>query len=43
MLAEPFKPQAGLEDFQLTGIEEWVRQHRLQFFDTERVPSGEQG
>ncbi|MBB3386403.1 MULTISPECIES: NmrA family NAD(P)-binding protein [unclassified Rhizobium] len=43
MLAEPFRPQAGLEDFQPTGVEEWVRQHRAQFFDTERAPSGEQG
>jgi uncharacterized protein YbjT (DUF2867 family) len=39
MLAEPFKPQAGLEDFQPTGVEEWVRQHRAQFFDTEQAPS----
>ncbi|WP_181315761.1 NmrA family NAD(P)-binding protein [Rhizobium sp. JAB6] len=40
MLAEPFKPRAGLEDFQPTGIEEWVRQHRAQFFDTDQAPSG---
>ncbi len=39
MPAEPFKPQAGLEDFQPTGVEEWVRQHRAQFFDTEQAPS----
>lgn len=39
MLAEPFKPRAGLEDFQPTGIEEWVRQHRALFFDTEQAPS----
>ena len=39
MLAEPFRPQAGLEDFQPTGVEEWVRQHRAQFFDTEQAPS----
>jgi len=39
MLAEPFRPRAGLEDFQPTGVEEWVRQHRAQFFDTEQAPS----
>ncbi|TWB16507.1 uncharacterized protein YbjT (DUF2867 family) [Rhizobium sp. ERR 1071] len=43
MLAAPFKPQAGLEDFKPTGIEEWVRQHRAQFFDTKQAPSGGQG
>jgi uncharacterized protein YbjT (DUF2867 family) len=39
MLAEPFRPRAGLEDFQPMGVEEWVRQHRAQFFDTEQAPS----
>ncbi len=39
MLAEPFRPRAGLEDFQPTGVEEWVRQHRAQFFNTEQAPS----
>ncbi len=43
MLAEPFRPQVGLEDFQPTGIEEWVRQHRAQFFPAEQAPSGELG
>ncbi|NTJ66641.1 NmrA family NAD(P)-binding protein [Agrobacterium rhizogenes] len=43
MLAAPFEPQAGLEDFQPNGIEEWVRQHRAQFFDAQQVPSGGQG
>ncbi|WP_349957112.1 NmrA family NAD(P)-binding protein [Rhizobium sp. ZPR3] len=43
MLATPFEPQAGLEDFQPTGIEEWARQHRAQFFDAQQVPSGGQG
>lgn len=38
MLAEPFKPGAGLEDFQPTDVEEWVRQHRAQFFDMEQAP-----
>ncbi|TXI00036.1 MAG: nucleoside-diphosphate sugar epimerase [Rhizobium sp.] len=43
MLASPFKPQAGLEDFQPSGIEEWARQHRAQFFDSERTSSGGRG
>lgn len=38
MLAAPFEPQPGLEDFQPTGIEEWVRQHRAQFYETGQMP-----
>ncbi|ENN84535.1 nucleoside-diphosphate-sugar epimerase [Rhizobium freirei PRF 81] len=33
ILARPFGPQPGLEDFQPTGIEEWVRAHRTAFFE----------
>ncbi|MBN8953133.1 MULTISPECIES: NmrA family NAD(P)-binding protein [unclassified Rhizobium] len=43
ILAAPFRPQAGLEDFQPTGIEEWVRQHRAQFFGTDQTPSADLG
>lgn len=43
MLAAPFTPQGGLEDFQPTGIEEWARQHRARFFATEQGASGGQG
>ncbi|MFK0162565.1 SDR family oxidoreductase [Rhizobium sp. NPDC090279] len=43
MLAAPFTPQPGLEDFQPTGIEEWVRQHRAQFFETNQTSSGGPG
>jgi uncharacterized protein YbjT (DUF2867 family) len=43
MLAAPFEPRAGLEGFQPTGIEEWVRQHRAQFFDADHASSGGRG
>ncbi|OCI91940.1 nucleoside-diphosphate sugar epimerase [Rhizobium sp. AC27/96] len=33
ILSGAFKPQPSLEDFQPTGIEEWVRQHRAEFCD----------
>ncbi len=33
ILSGAFNPQPGLEDFQPTGIEEWVRQHRAEFYD----------
>jgi len=33
ILSGPFEPQSGLEDFQPTGIEEWVREHRTAFHD----------
>jgi uncharacterized protein YbjT (DUF2867 family) len=43
ILSQPFEPQPGLDDFKPTGIEEWVRQHRAQFFAEEQALSGELG
>lgn len=41
MLADSFVPQPGLEDFQPTGIEAWVRRHKGNFQDDSQASTGE--
>jgi uncharacterized protein YbjT (DUF2867 family) len=37
MLAGPFEPHPGLEDFRPTSIEQWVRRHARDFDDADRL------
>jgi nucleoside-diphosphate-sugar epimerase len=41
MLAGPFEAQPGLKDFRPTPIEEWVRRHRKDFCEADRLAATE--